>query len=254
MANKGRGNMGELGELLRTRREDLGLSLSQVHEATHIQIRQLINMEAENYDELPAEVYLRGLLRIYARHLGLDPHDVMEIYEESRGRKIADESFQEPDVRSLGRAWLTSDLFIGILVVLGLVVVGLWASSRYLLSPQPESLPSESTPTHPLLMPTLVPASSPGLTLTVRANGRIFLKVTLDGEHAFEGRLERGEERNLHAEEAIGIHTANAGDTLVSLGGEPWYSLGKRGTTASWGWLRVEEGIAIAQVGGQSTP
>ena len=246
--------MGELGDLLRTRREDLGLSLSQVHEATHIQVRQLTNIEGENYAELPPEVYLRGLLRTYARHLGLDPHDVVELYEESRGKKIADESFQEPEVRSLGRAWLTSDLFIGILVILGLVVVGLWASSQYLLSPRPGNLPSESTPTHPLLLPTVIPASSPGLTLTVRANGRTFLKVTLDGELAFEGGLESGEERKLHAEEAIGIQTANAGDTLVSLEGEVWSSLGERGATASWGWLRVEEGIAIARVGEHSTP
>ena len=93
-----------------------------------------------------------------------------------------------------------------------------------------------------------------GITLTVRATGPTFLKVTRDGEPAFEERLERGEERELHAEEAIAIHTANAGDALVSLEDEVWYSLGERGETVSWGWLRVEEGIAIAQVDGGGTP
>jgi ribosome-binding protein aMBF1 (putative translation factor) len=68
------------GEVLRRVREQRGFSLSQLAERTRISTRHLENVEADEYDELPATVYLRGILMNIARELGLDPLKVSRSY------------------------------------------------------------------------------------------------------------------------------------------------------------------------------
>ncbi|MEY4071975.1 MAG: hypothetical protein RLY94_130, partial [Chloroflexota bacterium] len=65
-----------IGERLRAAREARGLSLEAV--AAELRIRSVIlaAMEREDHAALPERVYLLGLLRTYARFLGLDPANV----------------------------------------------------------------------------------------------------------------------------------------------------------------------------------
>lgn len=68
------------GELLRQVRKSRGYSLSQLADRTRIGLRHLENVEADRYDQLPATVYLRGILMNLARELGLDPLRVSKSY------------------------------------------------------------------------------------------------------------------------------------------------------------------------------
>jgi ribosome-binding protein aMBF1 (putative translation factor) len=68
------------GEVLRRVREQRGFSLAQLAERTRISTRHLENVEADQYDGLPATVYLRGILMNIARELGLDPLKVSRSY------------------------------------------------------------------------------------------------------------------------------------------------------------------------------
>src|SRR5215213_10721804 len=61
----------EIGRTLARAREERGLSLQQVEEATKIRTRYLRDLEDENFEVLPA-VYMLGSLKTYAEHLGLD--------------------------------------------------------------------------------------------------------------------------------------------------------------------------------------
>jgi transcriptional regulator with XRE-family HTH domain len=61
----------QVGRILEQAREERGLSLHQVEQATKIRARYLKELERENVDVLPA-VYVRGSLRTYADYLGLD--------------------------------------------------------------------------------------------------------------------------------------------------------------------------------------
>ena len=61
----------KIGRILEQAREERGLSLHQVEQATKIRARYLKDLELENFDVLPA-VYVQGSLRTYADFLGLD--------------------------------------------------------------------------------------------------------------------------------------------------------------------------------------
>jgi hypothetical protein len=68
------------GELLRRVREGRGLSLRQISDRTRISVSHLENVEADRYGELPALVYLRGIVTSLSKELGLDPSKVAKSY------------------------------------------------------------------------------------------------------------------------------------------------------------------------------
>jgi cytoskeletal protein RodZ len=69
-----------LGEWLRQRREELGISLEQAQADTRIRVRYLEALEAEDFESLPNPVVGRGFLRNYAAYLELDPQDAADRY------------------------------------------------------------------------------------------------------------------------------------------------------------------------------
>jgi cytoskeletal protein RodZ len=57
---------------------------------TKIQPNFLQYLEEERFEELPAEVYVRGFLRSYARELRLDEEDIVELYFIQTGQQRAE--------------------------------------------------------------------------------------------------------------------------------------------------------------------
>ncbi len=68
------------GEALRLTREVLGINLEEVAFACGIPIAHLRNIEADEYDQLPPQGYIRLYLRKYAEFLCLDPARVVADY------------------------------------------------------------------------------------------------------------------------------------------------------------------------------
>ncbi len=73
-----------LGEFLRRTREEQGLSLEEVAEATKISLYNLKAIEEDDYANLPAEVFVRGFCGIYAVHLSLDPEAIRKHFNEQK--------------------------------------------------------------------------------------------------------------------------------------------------------------------------
>lgn len=76
--------MDELGHILRQARENKGLSVEQVFEATRINAAYITAMEDGNYAVLPSTIHARGFLRNYARFLGLDPAPLLERFSQNQ--------------------------------------------------------------------------------------------------------------------------------------------------------------------------
>ena len=76
----------EIGEALRRAREERGMTLQDVHEATKIRIHYLQAIEDGKFDELPGEVYLKGFLWRYAETVGLNGQEVIDKYKAWQSR------------------------------------------------------------------------------------------------------------------------------------------------------------------------
>lgn len=73
-----------LGEKLKKLRGDYHMSLQEVSRSTRIQVKYLEYLENGEYDKLPADVYVRGFLRSYARYLNIDEQVFIKLYERER--------------------------------------------------------------------------------------------------------------------------------------------------------------------------
>lgn len=73
--------MESLGKYLKQERELRNLSLKEVAKSTKIREHFPRAIEEDRYDLLPSTVYVKGYLTLYAKHLGLDPKDVILQYQ-----------------------------------------------------------------------------------------------------------------------------------------------------------------------------
>ncbi len=94
--------MSSFGETLRAAREAKGLTCSQVAAQTHMLVQIVEEMEREDFHRIPAPIYGRGFVRLFADCVGLDPvplvREFMDIYE---GRRAPTVSIREVPTASV---------------------------------------------------------------------------------------------------------------------------------------------------------
>ncbi|MBX6360675.1 MAG: helix-turn-helix domain-containing protein [Acidobacterium ailaaui] len=91
--------MGQFGEDLRKERESRGITLESITDATKISSRHLLALEEGQFDLLPGGVFNKGIVRNYARAVGLDENVWVErflsAYRESGHLKDEDVNWIE---------------------------------------------------------------------------------------------------------------------------------------------------------------
>jgi cytoskeleton protein RodZ len=132
-----------LGSHLRQERERRNASLESIAQVTRISLNNLEAMERDEFHLLPAPVFVRGFLRTYATHLGIDPKEVLARYEVQTDSSKA----------SLPKKIALSPKKIRPLVKITLFVLALGLPFYFFYSKTPTPLPSPpvSTPEAPRL-------------------------------------------------------------------------------------------------------
>lgn len=94
------------GALLAAARVRAGLSLTDVAERSRVGLGYLEALEADDWEALPAPVYTRGFMRLYAREVGLDPEAVVARLDTLMDRRtVAEERVHQQVEREERRAW-----------------------------------------------------------------------------------------------------------------------------------------------------
>ncbi|MDQ3006425.1 MAG: DUF4115 domain-containing protein [Chloroflexota bacterium] len=218
----------EIGIELRQRRELLSLHLDEVERNTHVKAHYLAALEKGAMDELPSTVQTRGMLSNYATFLDLD-HDALLLryadalqarHRERNPQKPARKSGQ-PIIENIPsmRSFIAGDMIFGIGIAILLVGFSIWGVSRVLtIQSQRDVQPSAPSISDVLLAspdpsqftatPEVLSAQIPGITtvtvviptqdadVSVQVNliavERTYLRVTVDGEELFNGRVVPG--------------------------------------------------------------
>ncbi len=74
-----------VAQILKKRRQELKLTLTQVELATKIRGKYLVKLESGDYKELPNDIYTKGFVAKYADFLGLDAAVITDQYVKDRG-------------------------------------------------------------------------------------------------------------------------------------------------------------------------
>jgi cytoskeleton protein RodZ len=126
---------GSFGSWLRHQREARGVSIREIADNSKISLLYLEALEQDRFDVLPAPVFARGFLREYARVVGLNPDEVVNLYlvaqeERAEGSQRA----ERPKSKAAdGSSVAPSSLGYGLLLAFAVVVfVGIAALLSFL--------------------------------------------------------------------------------------------------------------------------
>ena len=257
--------LGELGDLLRESREQLGLSLDQVETSTRIRRAYLEALEAEKFDELPNQVATQGFLRNYASAVGLDVDYVLELYGEGDEKRAdtrrpasSDSGIELKSIPMTPPSRFSPDLLIGFLMITALLGIILYfVYKQYLLPLELASVSGSSSPTSQAALvlptPTPLPTNTPtptitptppfytGVTVELVITGESWVQVIVDGTKAFEGILRTGERRHWNGDRQVAVRAGNAGGVEVLVNGESVGLMGEPGQVVDQVWEKVEE-------------
>jgi cytoskeletal protein RodZ len=189
--------LGEIGTTLKTQRERLGFTLSNIENQIFIPERYLKAIENGSLEELPSTVQGRGMVKNYAQFLGLDPEPLLLNYAEALQIRLSRVRNQAPDTGSAIslRVWLrrfvASPTILWVGAVLLIASVSIW-SGVLIFGNQGSA--SESTATIPGVADILLPSltHTPTLEQPLTTPGGIEVDVALTPESA-DPDVEEGE-------------------------------------------------------------
>ena len=236
----------EIGRELRQRRELLSLHFDEVERNTHVKAHYLDALERGALDELPSTVQTRGMLANYATFLDLDVDalllrfaDALQARHRERNPQKQPRKPGQPIVANVPpvRSFIAGDMIFGVSMAILLIGFAIWGVSRVMaIQSQREVKPTAPSisdvllaspdPSSFIATPTFLPVESfPGeATVTVEiptqnvnaevqlnlvAVERTYMRVIVDGEVAFEGRVVPGNAYPFEAENQVEVLVGN---------------------------------------------
>lgn len=136
-----------IGARLRHERELRGMSIEEVARATRIPLASLERVEADRFDDLPGEVFVRGFLRSYARAIGVEPDEILALYGSARRvPQITPVPVNASGGRREGRR-------VGVAIAFVLLLVLCTMALSFVLRPRGRDLPTEVSSTSTIFTP-----------------------------------------------------------------------------------------------------
>lgn len=82
----------ELGNYLKEHRKKANISLEEIQKQTKIRTKYLKALESGDFSIIPGgDVYVKGFLQNYAKAVGLETSEVLDIYKKLKGESFAEE-------------------------------------------------------------------------------------------------------------------------------------------------------------------
>jgi cytoskeletal protein RodZ len=129
--------MDSIGRYLKRTREARAMSVEEVSRATRIPVVSIERIEADHFDDLPGEVFVRGFLKAYARAVALPVDDVLARYTASRRVTwVTPLPIATPVKRSQGRRF-------GVVIAFVLLLILFTLALSIVLRPRGHDMPPE---------------------------------------------------------------------------------------------------------------
>jgi transcriptional regulator with XRE-family HTH domain len=235
--------MAPIGIELKRERELRGISLQEIADATKINIRYLRDLEEDKLENLPGTFFLKGIIRSYAKYIGLDENTILNSYYESElHREKETETEEEEETQKtqyrlptkVRRIFFSISLFLIFMAVLTLAYIFIYQKPKTrqveeAVSTQPIQ---KSVPTPPPEMPVSVVEEEKEIVLDLAFLMETWIQIYADGERVIDGLKLEGEKVQVIAKEELLIHTGNAGGISVTLNNKSGKPFGESGAVA----------------------
>lgn len=274
---------GHKGEVLKAAREEKGLSLETVHEATKIPLDALRAIEEGYSIRILTEFYYRSFVKIYAKYLDIDVSLILDETKKpihiKKTEKIQnfDFSFLEKLDKSVTKQ-MKQKIFFAFVIILALwflfqaisffmtrkpaekqakpqVVKTIVEKKEEVVRPvvvkdSSNDIKVEVPPIAPVVALIVeekasAPAISRNITLTVRAKNESWLRVKTDDTVVFQATLKSGDVETWSANDKIEVTGKNISELEFEHNGK-MISLGRSSRRAK-GLIVTKEGLSVTK-------
>ena len=184
-----------IGERLKRARRRKKLSLEKLEEITKVRKRYLEDIERNDYDNLPSDVYAKGFLFKYAEAVGLKSKEIIDHFKQERGLENMaedEEEFSQKPIKT-PKIIFTPRLIATLISIVLLIAFGTYiifqirnfakAPELTIISPESEELKTNSSGLK------IEGKTDPGASVFINEQP---ISVNLDGHFAEEVRLSEG--------------------------------------------------------------
>lgn len=226
----------DIGSRLRHAREQRGLALQDIANATKISMVVLKAIERNDFAQLPGGLFTRSYIRAFAGEVGLNPDEITSEYRAQFEIASPEEPFVRRDVDRDAHVSPMRPLAV-LVFSLGLLIYGwwLWTPAEIPLASaavDAVSTGAEVDVTENVALALASPASAnndPTLQLEIRLRGVCWVSATADGQLVIYRLMEPGEHAIVEARENIVLRIGDAEAFAYSINGASGRQLGEPG-------------------------
>ena len=221
-----------IGEKLKNRREQLGLSLKEVETELKIRSKYLQALEEERYDLLPGKAYVKPFLKSYARFLGLDlTFEELPEFEEKSFTTSTEISSKTSKIVFEKKSNFSTYLLVVLVIFIALLGV------YFLTNLKNSSAKPQNIIKKPPVTPKIIEKQTKKKTSFVKEKtivieavyGACWLEAKEDNKIIFSGKILPPTKKQFTSSRALTIKFGNAGAVIVTVNGITYGTPGQKG-------------------------
>jgi hypothetical protein len=229
------------GRYLQAIRLEKGIELESVSRSTRIGMNNLLFIEQEDHNRLPAEVFVKGFLRAYSKAIGVDGDEVVQRYLSGlyafreKARLTADLTGPSSNYRLRLFQLFGILLCIVVLSVFSVTLLQGRFSKDDSLKPKPEDRVGKNSKADAIDYPDTDSGRTPPENIEKQLFLRIitvedtWIKIIIDDQSPKEYSLKPGDRLDFEASSNYNLLIGNAGGVELSLDDRPIEVPGKSG-------------------------
>ncbi|MBU4503892.1 MAG: DUF4115 domain-containing protein, partial [Proteobacteria bacterium] len=223
------------GHYLKSIRLEKGISLEEISNKTKIRVDNLLIIEKEDFDRLPAEVYVKGFLRAYAKTVGADEEEAIRRYESSGLALRKTEGYDAEPENFRSKFWKPIVLSLGTLlciIILYVLLSSIFREQTSLNGQINQQVAGKNIEGNSIKFPkdndsiervdNKAPANiTQKLLLSIIGVEETWIKVSIDDLSVKEYSLHAGDRLELEAASGFNLIIGNATGVNLALNGKP---------------------------------
>jgi len=245
--------METIGDILRNKRLEKGLTLEDVSNLVKIRKKYLEALESGNYNEIPGTVYAKSFLKIYADFLGLDRFYILKRYQSEimpEQNIVIPPTYYMPINNQKSKRASRTKLFLYIIATIIGIVLIVWGINSLRSSDTTSSIIDEKIIENPLPnnqieppeievpieeiivtppKPQKITHNFDKLALKIDSNAYSWISKTIDGKNTTSYTMLPNKSESFDARKSVNLRIGNASGIKINVNGFDLGNLGKSG-------------------------
>lgn len=230
----------KIGNVIKTRREEKGLSINDVASAIKVNADYIRGLEDYRIDIFPAEIFFKGFLKNYAAFLELNAEELLNEYLKLKSTVVGDELPKIVNQKVESKSINASVIKYGVIIFIFGLIIFSWLRVTF-INYQKKSELEKRIATNFNVMTTakeialheekkkILDTAQKNELIKIKVTDNCWVEVKVDNAKIFQGLLTQGDEREFPYKKGMVFKVGNAGAVELYVKGEKKSAYGRKG-------------------------